>query len=358
MKRLPFRYLEPVPYAGLLDDPLLLVRVRPSGESLLFDCGQLHHLAKRTLKGIRAVFVSHAHMDHFMGLDTLIRHNHVSPKTIEIFGPPGIAGKVAAKLAGYDWNLTEPYWCTLLVHEVHADRLISFRFPGSEGFPALPHGEVPRRERTIYRNEFLQVEGELLDHKLPVLACRISERESFLVDTAKIATEGLLPGEWLRILKKRFYAGELAAPLRVLTPDGEAEVADAGKLFDRIRLAHTPATIGYLTDIGLSPENLAKAESLLTGVTLLACECSFLAADEEKARLSRHLCTSDLNLLLERLKPAFILPLHLSKSYIHRWDAVYQELVLPKGTRLIRLPPHVTPRPLLPCEMPRLAESD
>ena len=112
--RLPFRYLEPTFFAGLFDDPLLLVHARPLGKSCLFDCGQIHHLAKRVLKKIEALFISHAHMDHFMGIDTFVRHNHVSPRTVDIYGPPGIAGK----LAGYDWNLTEPYWCTLRVHEV------------------------------------------------------------------------------------------------------------------------------------------------------------------------------------------------------------------------------------------------
>lgn len=92
-QRLPFRYIEPTFFAGLLDDPLLLIHVRPWGKSLLFDCGQLHHLAKRVLKSIAAIFISHAHMDHFMGMDTVIRHNHVSPRTIEIFGPAGITVK-------------------------------------------------------------------------------------------------------------------------------------------------------------------------------------------------------------------------------------------------------------------------
>jgi ribonuclease BN (tRNA processing enzyme) len=107
-QRLPFRFIEPTFFAGLLDDPLLLLNARPLGKSLLFDCGQLHHLAKRVLKSINAIFISHCHMDHFMGIDTFIRHNHVSPKTIDIFGPPGIAAKMASKLASYDWNLTEP----------------------------------------------------------------------------------------------------------------------------------------------------------------------------------------------------------------------------------------------------------
>ncbi len=82
-----FRYLEPSFFAGLLDDPVLWIKVRPLGRALLFDCGQIHHLAKRLIKAVDALFISHAHMDHFMGLDTFTRNIHVSPKTIEIFGP-------------------------------------------------------------------------------------------------------------------------------------------------------------------------------------------------------------------------------------------------------------------------------
>ncbi|MBE0596404.1 MAG: ribonuclease Z, partial [Desulfuromonadales bacterium] len=65
--RLPFKFLEPAFFSGLVDDPILLVQLRPLGRSLLFDCGQITHLAKRVLRSIDAVFVSHAHMDHFMG---------------------------------------------------------------------------------------------------------------------------------------------------------------------------------------------------------------------------------------------------------------------------------------------------
>jgi ribonuclease Z len=88
-------------------------------------------------------------------------------------------------------------------------------------------------------------------------------------------------------------------------------------------------------------------------VTLLVCECSFLAADRDKARVSSHLCTGDVNFLVEKLRPAFFLPMHLSKSYIHTWERLYEELEAPPGVTLLRLPKLVTPRPLLPCEVPR-----
>lgn len=357
--RLPFRYLEPTFCAGLLDDPLLLVNVRPLGRAILVDCGQLHHLAKRVLKSLGAIFVTHAHMDHFMGFDTLVRHIHVSPRTVQLFGPPGIAARVTAKLAGYDWNLTESYWCTFWVHEVHPDRILHFTFPGATGFPCRPEGETPRRGTEIYRNEFLTVDAAICDHNaIPTLAFRITERPSFWIDREKIAREGLMPGEWLRELKSRFYRGELdgrTITVPVIGAGGETvRIMEGRQLFEAIRREQEPASIGYLTDIGASPENLATVRRLLAGVTLLACECSFLAADRDKARTSHHLCTTDVSLLARELRPGWLLPMHLSKSYNTKGHLIYDELPLAPETRLIRLPEHLTPRPLLPAEFPKL----
>ncbi len=359
MKRPPFRYLEPTFFAGLLDDPLLLVRVRPLMESCLFDCGQLHHLAKRILKSVRALFITHAHMDHFMGIDTFIRANHVSPKTFDIFGPPGIAGKLAGKLAGYDWNLVEPEWCTFRAHEIHPGRIATFLYPGPEGFPCRFAGGSPRAGNEVYRNSFIRVEAELCDHRIPALIFRVTERPAFLVDEQKIEKMGLVRGDWLRELKKRFYAGTLASgPLMVPRRRGErvAEepVVDADALYTAIRKEEASASIGYVTDIGAGEENLAKVESLMAGVTLLVCECAFLAGEREKARISSHFCTSDLNLLVDRLRPRYVLPVHFSKSYGGKSGLLYEELEMPPGVTLLRLPEHLTPPPLRVGEVPRL----
>jgi ribonuclease Z len=165
-----------------------------------------------------------------------------------------------------------------------------------------------------------------------------------------------VPGPWLRELKRRFCRGELGGdPLAILRRDGEtvreAAAADPAALFAAIRRPAAPASIGYLTDIGFTPENRQKVRTLLQGVTLLVCECSYLAAQRDKARVSYHLCSSDVNELVRELAPAFLLPMHLSKSYIGRGAQLYQELDLPPGVTLLRLPEHLTPRPLLPAEV-------
>jgi ribonuclease Z len=357
--RLSFRNLEPAFFSGLLDDPVLLLNTRPTGRGILIDCGQIHHLAKRVLKSIDALFVTHAHMDHFMGIDTMIRHNHVSPRTIELFGPPGIAEKMVAKFSGYDWNLTEDYWCSFRVHEVHPDHISTSLFAGPKGFTRCQQTEIPRTDKIIYRSNYLQVEADLCDHKMPVLVFRITEHPSFRVDEGKIEQAGLLKGEWLRVLKKRFYHGNPGSEsLKVLQLRHgravEKVVADSGALYEMIRQEQPPASVGYITDIGFSDENIQKVSTLMQGITLLVCECSFLAEDQFKARISAHLCSSDVNALLDRLRPSYFLPMHLSKSYIHNWRRLYDELVIPPDVTLLKLPEHLTPRPLLTYEVARL----
>ncbi len=359
MRYRPFRYLEPTFFAGLLDDPLLLVRVRPLMESCLFDCGRVHHLAKRVLKSLSTLFISHAHMDHFMGIDTFIRANHVSPGTFDIFGPPGIAGKLAGKFGGYDWNLAEPWWGTFRAHEVQSDRITVFLFPGPEGFPCSFTEDAPRSDNIIYRNQYLDVRAELCDHRIPALVFRVTEQPGFVVDEKRCEQLGLVRGEWLRELKKRFYAGTLGeGPLMVLRRRGEVvseePVEDPEALYAAICGEDTPAGIGYVTDIGANEENLAKVEALMAGVTLLVCECAFPAKDRDKARISSHLCTADLNSLVDRLRPRFVLPMHFSRSYSGKTSLLYEELEIPQGVTLLRLPEHLTPRPLLAVEAPKL----
>jgi ribonuclease Z len=358
MTRSPFRFLEPTFFAGLMDDPLLLIRVRPLRESILFDCGEIHHLAKRVVKSVSALFITHAHMDHFMGFDAFVRHNHVSTRTFDIFGPPGIAVKVAGKLAGYDWNLTEPDWCSFRVHEIHPGKSINYLFPGAEGFPCRPLEEAPRSGTEIYGNSFLEVRGELCDHRIPALIFRATERPSFSLDEARMARLGVVGGDWLRKLKKAFYGGfaeqcPLSVPFRRGDGVVEVPVEVSQSFYDSIRGEVAPAAIGYLTDIGATPENMEKVASIMGGLTLLVCECTFLGKEKEKALRSFHLSTFDLNTLVERIRPRFVLPMHFSKGYGGKSRLLYEELEMPPDVTLLQLPEHLTPRPLIAGEAPR-----
>jgi len=353
----PFRYLEPTFFAGLFDDPLLLIRVRPTGRSLLFDCGKVHHLAKRVFTSIDAVFVSHAHMDHFMGMDSVIRHSHASPRTVEVFGPPGISGKMAHKFACYDWNLADTFWGNFRVGEVSGAGVTGTLFRGCDRFLPRPEGE---RAGALYANRYLSVTAALCEHRIEVLAFRVTEGEAFVLDDVRLAQAGVVKGAWLRNLEKLFHAGNLERtpilyPAAVGDRVEELRAPDAGELYRSIRKIEEPASIGYLTDVGFTPENLDRLAGLLSGVSLLVCECAFLAAEERKARLSRHLCTRDVNVLLERLRPRYLLPMHFSKSYQGGAGSreLYREIEPPPGVTVLRIPERLTPRPIMASEVAR-----
>lgn len=350
-RRLPFRYIEPAFFGGLLDDPLLFLRIRPMRRALLFDCGQIAHLAKRVVKPIDAVFITHAHMDHIMGIPTLVRHHHASPRPLDIFGPPGIAERVYHLLMGYEWNLYEPDWFTLRVHEIRQDTIRHYSFIGAEGFERRFDGEEPRHGRVIWSCRYVTVEAELLDHKIPVLAFKILELPNYAIDPGLMEQRGLVPGEWIRDLKSRVWKGRTEPRVVVAYRAGETvreeTVDDPCSFYGGIATRQSCASIGYLCDVGWTAENRTKIEAFLNGVTLLCADCAFLAADVAKARASYHLCTEDLNDLARRLAPRFLLPMHLSKSYLLRTVDLYRELHPPDETSILPLPNHLVPAPLM-----------
>lgn len=349
-RRLPFRYCEPAFFGGLLDDPLLFLRIRPEGRALLFDCGQIAHLAKRVVKPIAAIFITHAHMDHIMGVPTLVRHHHASPLPLDLYGPPAIAERVGHLLQGFDWNLCEPHWFTLRVHEIHHDKILHFNFPGPLGFARHFDGEEPRTDLTIWHSRHVTVEATLLDHRMPSLAFRVNERPMFSVDPLRMEAAGIVPGGWIRDLKSRVWKGRDGVDVAVPYRDGEGvrmvREDDPGALYEKICGEQQSTSVGYVTDVGWTPANVARMEGFLAGLTLLCAECTFLRSDVAKARASYHLCTADLNDLVARLTPKFLLPMHLSKSYLHHTVDLYRELNPPAGTSVIRMPNHIVPAPL------------
>lgn len=48
-----------------------------------------------------------------------------------------------------------------------------------------------------------------------------------------------------------------------------------------------------------------------------------------------------------RLAPDFLIPMHLSKSYLLRTVDLYTELHPPQGTTILPLPQHLVPEPLM-----------
>ena len=100
-------------------DPGLYVEIKWARRGLLFDLGENDALGPTRLLKANDIFISHTHMDHFIGFDRVLRIALGRVRTLRVHGPAGIIENVAGKLRGYTWNLVDGYPLTIEVYESH-----------------------------------------------------------------------------------------------------------------------------------------------------------------------------------------------------------------------------------------------
>ncbi len=94
---------------GPFDDPGLFIPFQFQNRAVIFDLGDINCLPAKDILKISHAFVSHTHMDHFIGFDRLLRLTLGREKNLSLYGPPGFLKNVEGKLAGYTWNLADKY---------------------------------------------------------------------------------------------------------------------------------------------------------------------------------------------------------------------------------------------------------
>ena len=95
-------------------DPALYVEFLFEKRALLFDLGDLHALEPHKIFNLSDIFVSHTHLDHFIGFDQVLRILIGREKIVRVYGPAGILDHVAHKLMSYSWNLVDRYALSLI----------------------------------------------------------------------------------------------------------------------------------------------------------------------------------------------------------------------------------------------------
>src|SRR5216683_8316705 len=100
---------------GRYGDPTVYVETLFKTHSVLFDLGEIASLSPRKIRRVDQIFVSHAHIDHFIGFDHLLRLLVGREKTIRLYGPEGFIDQVQHKLHAYRWNLAHGYSCDLVI---------------------------------------------------------------------------------------------------------------------------------------------------------------------------------------------------------------------------------------------------
>jgi ribonuclease Z len=307
---------------GQTGDPALLVSLRWQGRALLIDLGRIDRTPAATLLRVEAVFVSHAHMDHFMGFDQLLRLFLARAATLRLYGPAGIADHVAGKLAGYTWNLTDDYPFTLEVTEIAERTLMTWRFAARRRFGREPLGPPRPFTGVVVADPAVTVEAAPLDHKVVSMAYAMREPMHLNVRPDALAASGLRPGPWLNVLKAAVRAGQPEdTPIEVAPGDRRP----LGALRDALLVVTPGQKIAYVVDALFSPANARRIVQLAAGADLFFCEAPFLEEDIEQATRRYHLTAGQAGALARAAGVKRLHVFHFSPRYEGRYGAIVAE---------------------------------
>jgi ribonuclease Z len=306
---------------GQTGDPALLVSLRWQGRAILIDLGRIDRTPGGVLLPIEAAFVSHAHMDHFMGFDQLLRLFLAREGTLRLFGPGGIADCVQGKLAGYTWNLTDDYAFALEVTEIDGAEMTRWRFAASNRFAREQIGRSPFTG-VCFQDDVLTVEATALDHKIVSLGYAVSERTHLNVRPDALEVSGLRPGPWLGRLKAAVRAGA-DDDLPVEVAPGERRPLHA--LRDELLIVTPGQKIAYVVDVLFSPANAARIVRLAHGADIFFCESPFLDADLDQASKRYHLTARQAGALARAARAARLQVFHFSPRYEGRYGELVAE---------------------------------
>jgi ribonuclease Z len=303
--------LHPSLVNGRFGDPALFVEMLHRRGAMLFDMGDLSALSTRDLRRITHVFVSHMHIDHFIGFDALLRASVGCDKRIVMVGPQGFRARVHHKLQGYEWDLVDRYSVDLVfeVTELGTDgaRAARFRFKHRFDWEELP---APPQGGSIIEDPGFRVTAALLDHHGPCLGYAVAEPVHANVWKVRLAERGYPTGQWLQELKRAVIAGAADEQL-IPTPDGPKPLRD---LKDLVTLSRGQK-IAYVTDVADTPRNRTAIVSLAEAADTFFIEASFAAADAEQARSRAHLTTTAAGEMAKAAGVRKVEPFHFSPRY-------------------------------------------
>lgn len=318
--------MRPSFYPRLINDPFgdpgLYVEFMFERRALLFDLGDLHALAPRKILKVTHVFVSHTHMDHFVGFDQVVRICLGRDTRLRLFGPPGLIEQVAHRLAAYTWNLVQNYPedFGVSVTEVHpGGRSLAAEFGCRTAFQRQDLGTATITDGVLVNDDAFRVRGVLLDHKIPCLAFSLEEKAHVNVWKTKLVEMGLPTGPWLKELKQAVLRGDPdETPIRVWSRAGgiiEEQTLRLGLLKERVLQVVPGQKISYVVDAMYHEDNARAIVELARNADVLFIESAFLQADAGRAAERAHLTAHQAGLLAREACVKTVVPFHFSPRY-------------------------------------------
>ncbi len=279
---------------GPFDDPGVFVPMAFRKRALLFDLGDLGGLTPGDLIKTSHAFVSHTHMDHFIGFDQLLRLLLGRAKRLRLFGPHGFLKNVGAKLQAYTWNLVSSHdeGLEVTATEIHAGQRTTQTFDCRHGFKPSEPEIVDSEGSMIHHEPSFQVHTAILNHQIPSLAFALSERYHINILAASLEQMGLATGPWVGRFKEQLFSKTAPkTPIEVprLDPQKTPVMLPIGELAAKATRITPGQKVAYVVDAGYSQANQEKIVSLVQGADHLFIEAAFLDCHRDIAQAKCHL---------------------------------------------------------------------
>lgn len=328
------------PVNNPFEDPCVYVRVIRERRALLFDIGYVGKLETGNLLKVTDIFVSHTHIDHFIGFDIILRGVLRRDIPLRIYGPENIIRCVEGKLGGYTWNLIKEYPLKIEVFEIKNDVISHASFYAENSFRRLDNAEL-NFNGVVRKEPLFTIKGLKLSHQIPVMAYSLEEEFHININKTLLAEMGLPVGPWLsdlkRAIRENYVLRESEAKQEFELIKQKAKIHSAQPLFEvdnktftleelmKIVAITRGQKISYVMDLSPTEENMEKIIPFVKGSDTLFCEAYFLEKDRDRAVERHHLTAAMAGRIAREANVGNLVIMHFSPKYRDCADEPYQE---------------------------------
>ncbi|WP_435005932.1 MBL fold metallo-hydrolase [Tundrisphaera lichenicola] len=306
---------------GSEGDPVLFIDYPGRDDAILFDAGENGGLDQARLGDLGAVFITHHHVDHFIGLDRIVRANLDRDKTLHLFGPVGTIRKVYDRIKSYEYPFFPFQKLVIAAREVEPGLIRSASLECSRRFPEPQPVESPWEGPTIFEASGLRIEAAFADHTVPCLAFALIEDPGYHPDPERLAEGPLRPGPWVSQVLARIRSGESLDSIQTIS-GGRFTLGDlAEAYFSRSK----GARVAYVTDTAMSPSVRPALLKLAHRADRLYCDSFYAGSEIKQAEKHRHMTSTQAAQFAREARVESLVLMHFATRYKGRYEGLIEE---------------------------------
>ncbi len=306
---------------GSTGDPVLYLDYPGQDNAILFDGGENCALSMAQLGDLEAVFITHHHVDHFIGLDRIIRANMDRDKVLHVFGPVNTIRKVYDRITAYEYPFFPFQKIVVQVTELLAGKARTALLECTKRFPEPQVIENDWLGPVCYENAELRVEAVHVDHTVPCLAFALAEKSGYHPDPQKLRNGMLKPGAWVGQVQQLLRSN--TDPATRLEINGGSFALDS--LVSNYFMRSNGARVAYVTDTFWSESVRRELVKLARGAWRLYCDSFYASAQAKQAAQYRHMLAPQAGELAKLAKVENLILIHFATRYAGRYHELIEE---------------------------------